>query len=78
MELSDLLAGSNDEELLSLLYSEIGRAANPAQDLFVLVWEASGFIASSGFEWLFEQELSLDQFARMFVEVGFPEARPYL
>jgi hypothetical protein len=72
--LADILTGSNDEGLLYCLYSRIERARNPAQALFVDAWELSEFIASDGFEFLFEQQRSLDEFTQVFVDIGFPEA----
>jgi hypothetical protein len=40
------------------------------------VREFSGFIASDGFEILFEQDRSLDEFAQVFADIDFPEALP--
>ncbi len=54
--LADILNGSNDDDLLYQLYTRIERARSPAQALFVDAWELSTFIASDGFEILFEQE----------------------
>src|SRR5688572_23557658 len=75
-ELADILTGSNDERLLHELYTRIERPCNPAQTLFVEAWELSEFIASDGFEILFEQDRSLDKFAQMLADIGFPEALP--
>lgn len=66
--INDILAGSNDHRLLDQLYMRIEGARNPAQRLFVDAWELSTFIASDGFEVLFEQERSLDEFAQVFVD----------
>ncbi len=75
-DVADIVTGSNDEDLLYQLYTRIERAHSPAQSLFVDAWELSSFIASDGFEILFEQERSLDEFAQVFVDIGFPEALP--
>ncbi|WP_372724729.1 hypothetical protein [Novipirellula sp.] len=74
--ISEILAGSDDEALLHELYTRIETPCNPAQALFVDAWELSGFIASDGFEFLFEQERSLDEFAQVLLDIGFPEAKP--
>lgn len=74
--LADILAGSDDEALLHELYTRIESPCCPTQTLFVDAWELSGFIASDGFEFLFEQERSLGEFAQVLVDIGFPEALP--
>ena len=74
--IADILTGSDDEALLYELYTRIEPPCNPAQALFVDAWELSGFIASDGFEFLFEQERSLDEFAQVLVDIGLPEALP--
>ncbi len=75
-EFADILSGSNDERLLHELYTRIERPCNPSQALFVEAWELSGFIAGDGFENLFEQDRSLDEFAQILADIGFPEALP--
>ncbi len=72
---ADILTGSNHEELLYELYDRIESPSNAEQALFVDAWELTGFIASSGFEFLFEQDRSLDEFAQVLDDVGFPDAR---
>ena len=74
--LEDILAGSNDEGLLYALYSHIESPRNPVQARFVDAWELSEFVASDGFEILFEQDRSIDEFTQLFAEVGFLEALP--
>jgi len=74
--LADILTGANDERLLHELFMRIERPRNPAQSLFVQAWELSGFIASDGFENLFEQDRSLDEFAQLLTDIGFPEVLP--
>ena len=75
-KLGDILTGSNDDDLLYELYRRIERPRNPAQAVFVDAWQLSEFIASDGFEILFEQERSIDEFAELFANIGFTEALP--
>ena len=74
--LAGILTGANDEDLLYDLYVRIESPSNPSQLLFVDAWELTGFIAGDGFEFLFEQDRSLDEFAQVLVEIGFSEAYP--
>lgn len=74
--LDDILTGSDDEDLLHELYTRIEPPCNSAQGLFVDAWELSGFIASDGFEFLFDQERSLAELAQVLVDIGLPEALP--
>ncbi len=75
-KVTDILDGSNDETLLYELYTRIEAPANPEQALFREAWAVSGFIASDGFETLFEQEVPMAEFAQLFVNIGFSEAMP--
>ena len=73
------LDGSNDEAVLSRLYlalrGETGLAdpQNRSQEQFVRAWELTGFLASDGFEWAFQQIYSADELAAMLADVGFGE-----
>lgn len=71
-----ILAGSNDELLLHELYSRIRHARNPAQAAFVDAWEISSFVASDGFETLFEQDRSIEEFAQALAAIGVPQLVP--
>jgi len=79
-----ILSGSNDEAALSRLYlalcSENGLAhpQNRSQEQFVRAWELTGFLASDGFEWVFEQNYSADQLAAMLADVGFHEGAAFI
>jgi hypothetical protein len=74
--IADILSGSNDEDLLHQVYTRIQPPRNPVQKLFVNAWELSEFVASDGFEILFEQDRSIDEFSKLFADIGFPEALP--
>jgi hypothetical protein len=75
-KVADILAGSNDEDLLYELYSCIREPANPEQALFWEAWEVSDFIANDGFEKLFEEEVPMAESAQLFVDIGFLEGMP--
>jgi hypothetical protein len=74
----EILRGSSDEQLLAELYRRISPPANETQRLYGFVWEVTGYIASDGFEWLFEQQVPLDDFAARFAEIGFPEGSDFV
>ena len=73
-----ILNGSNDYEALSSLYGALGEPQNRSQELFVRVWELTGFLASDGFEWLFEQSYGVDELAAMVANVGFQEGATFI
>ena len=79
-----ILNGSNDEAVLSRLYlalrGETGLAApqNRSQEQFVRAWELTGFLASDGFEWAFQQNYSVDELAAMLADVGFGEGAAFV
>jgi hypothetical protein len=80
-----ILKGSNDDEaVLSRLYlalrGETGLAApqNRSQEQFVRAWELTGFLASDGFEWAFQQDYSADELAAMLADVGFGEGAAFI
>jgi hypothetical protein len=72
------LDGSNDEEALSALYDAIGEPQNSSQKAFVKAWELTGFLASDGFEWLFEQAAKPDELAAMLAAVGFTDGAVFI
>ena len=41
-------------------------------------WELTGFLASDGFEWVFEQDYSADELAAMLADVGFREGAVFI
>lgn len=76
--LEAIVAGSNDYDDLQALYYGVEYPENDAEKRFKDFWEITGFIASDGFEWLFEQSWSFDDFLSIFNEIGFTEALPIL
>jgi hypothetical protein len=72
------LDGLNDEKALSDLYDAIGEPQNPSQEKFVKAWELTGFLASDGFEWLFEQASAPDGLAAILAAVGFTEGAAFV
>lgn len=76
--LAAILAGSNDYDDLQVVYYEVEHPENETEQRFKDLWEITGFIASDGFEWLFEQSWSFDDFVSIFTEIGFTEALPIL
>jgi hypothetical protein len=48
----------------------------PAQAAFVDAWEISTFIASDGFEILFEQQRQFEGIAQALVDIGLPQVLP--
>ena len=79
-----ILDGSNDEAVLSRVYLAIrgdtGLAdpQNRSQEQFVRAWELTGFLASDGFEWAFQQGYSADELAAMLADVGFGEGAAFV
>jgi len=73
-----ILDGSNDEAALSSLYSALVQPQNRSQEEFVRAWELSGFLASDGFEWAFEQDYRADELAAMLTNVGFDEGAAFI
>jgi hypothetical protein len=76
--LGAILAGSNDYDDLQAVYYGVEHTENDAERQFKDFWEITGFIASDGFEWLFEQSWSFDDFVSLFIEMDFTEALPVL
>lgn len=74
--IADILDGSNDELLLEKLYCRIQHNCNSAQARFAEAWELTDFIASDGFEILFEQGRPVDDYAKLLITIGFPQAAP--
>lgn len=79
-----ILNGSNDQAALSRLYlalcsaSGLPQPQNRAQEQFVRAWELTGFLASDGFEWAFEQDHTADELAAMLADVGFREGAVFI
>ena len=79
-----VLNGSNDDAPLSRLYlalcgeSGLAHPLNRSQERFVRAWELTGFLASDGFEWVFEQEYGVDELAAMLADVGFQEGAAFI
>jgi hypothetical protein len=79
-EAAAVLEGSNDVVALAGVYDAVRKAqpANRSQELFVRAWELTGFIASDGFEWLFEQRSHPDELAAILTGIGFPEGAAFI
>src|SRR5262245_2659197 len=79
-----ILSGSNDEAALSRLYlalrgdTGLAEPQNRSQEQFVRAWELTGFLASDGFEWAFQQRYSADELAAMLADVGFGEGAAFV
>ena len=73
-----MLNGSDDYAALSSLYGALGQPQNRSQEQFVRAWELTGFLASDGFEWLFEQDYSVEELAAMLANVGFEEGATFI
>jgi hypothetical protein len=73
-----ILEGSNDEELLYRLYTSVGQPSNRSQELFARAWEVTDFIASDGFEWVFEQAYPPDRLAAMLADIGFQDGAAFI
>ncbi len=73
-----ILNGSNDGAALTSLYLAILRPQNRSQEQFVRAWELTGFLASDGFEWAFEQDHSAEELAAMLADVGFQEGAVFI
>jgi hypothetical protein len=73
-----ILNGSNDYEALARLYGALGQPQNRSQELFVRAWELTGFIASDGFEWVFQQRHGVQELAAMLANVGFEEGAAFI
>ena len=74
-DLDRLFAGADDERL-DALFRSIDQPRNEVEYTFCCVWEASELLASDGFEMLFEQATSLDEYAACFVKIGMLDVKP--
>ncbi len=75
------LAGANDQAVVDDLYDKLTTASgkkSPEAETFMEAWDTSGWISSSGFEILFEQERPFEDWIKIFERVGFVEALPIL
>jgi hypothetical protein len=73
-----ILNGSNDYEALANLYGALGQPQNRSQEVFARAWELTGFIASDGFEWVFQQRHGVQELAAMLANVGFGEGAAFI
>ncbi len=78
-DLKPLFDGSDDDELLHLLWERIerksarlNRPVNENQRAFFLAWEAVEILNGDGFESLCEMEFALEEYAQSFTKVGLP------
>jgi hypothetical protein len=74
--LEAVLAGSDENSDLWKLYVGLINPQNEAERTVHLALEALVLLSSDGFEKLFEQEPSLEEYAAAVVEVGLPQMRP--
>jgi hypothetical protein len=74
--LDALLAGSEDEMDLLLLYQSIAAPKNESQRTFHRAYEALVLLMRDGFEKLFEQDTALEDYARSLGDVGLRELQP--
>ena len=75
-DLGPLFAGSDDEHLLFALRDLIRNPGNDAQRTFCIACDATVMLNGDGFEILFEQTTSLQEYAAAFVEIGMPQVQP--
>jgi hypothetical protein len=74
--LEAVLAGSDENSDLFNLYVSLTDPMNEAQRAVHRALEAIILLSSDGFEKLFEQEPSLEEYAEALVEVGLPQMKP--
>jgi hypothetical protein len=74
--LEAVLAGSEEDSDLWALYLSITNPKNEVQRAFHRAFEALVLISSDGFEKIFEQETSLEEYAEAVTEVGMPHLEP--
>ena len=74
--LEAVLAGSDEDSDLFNLYVDLTPPQNEAQRNVHLALEALILLNSDGFEKLFEQVPSLEEYAEALVEVGMPQMKP--
>jgi hypothetical protein len=82
-DLTPILAGIDDENLLHALWEKINdkshrlqRPRNAAQRAFFFAWEATEVLNSDGFASLIELDFSLEQYAASFGIVGMAQVQP--
>jgi hypothetical protein len=76
LDLGPLFAGCDDEHALFALHRKIRSPQNDAQRTFATVWTAAELLNSDGFEMLFEQVTSLEEYATAFATIGMPQVPP--
>ena len=74
--LEAVLAGRETGSDMWNLYVSTENPQNEAQHAFHYAMEAVYLIASDGFEKLFEQEPSMEEYCEALVQVGIPQAKP--
>ena len=74
--LEAVLAGSDEDTHLWNLYLSTTGPTNEAQHAFHYAMEAMILIGSDGFEKLFEQDPSMEEYSEALVEVGIPQVKP--
>jgi hypothetical protein len=76
--LATILSGDDDELAFDQLRQLISVPSNPAESTFATFWDVTDFIASDGFEWLFEQPITCEELQDVFTAIGFMQGVPYL
>jgi hypothetical protein len=71
-----LFAGADDEGLLFALRQMIRSPRNDAQRTFCIALDAMELLNGDGFEILFEQTTSLEEYAAAFARIGMPQVQP--
>ena len=74
--LEAVLGGSEEDADLWALYLSITSPENEVQRAFHRALEAITLVSSDGFEKLFEQDTSVEEYAEAVAEVGLPQLRP--
>ena len=76
MDLESLFAGADDEHLLFGLRRMIRSPRNDAQRTFCLACDATEMLNGDGFEILFEQTTSLEEYSAAYAKIGMPQVQP--
>ena len=75
-DVGPLFAGADDEGLLFALRHMIRSPRNDAQCTFCIALDATELLNGDGFESLFEQTTSLEEYAAAFASIGMPQVQP--
>jgi hypothetical protein len=76
LDVGPLFAGTDDEGLLFALRRMIRSPRNDAQRTFCIALDATELLNGDGFEILFEQTTSLEEYAAAFAKIGMPQVQP--